>query len=73
MITVSNVTKKFGNKKAVDDLSCNIPQGCIYGLVGSNGAGKSTLLRVVTGVYKPESGNVTYDGKEVFDNPEVKK
>jgi len=73
MIAVSDVTKKFGSKKAVDNLSCNIPQGCIYGLVGSNGAGKSTLLRVVTGIYKPESGSVCYDGEEVYDNPDVKK
>ena len=73
MITVNNVTKKFGSKKAVDSLSCNIPKGCIYGLVGSNGAGKSTLLRTITGIYKPEEGNVVYDEKEVFDNPDVKK
>ena len=73
MITVTNVTKKFGSKKAVDNLSCNIPQGCIYGLVGANGAGKSTLLRVVTGIYKPESGSVSFDNEEVYDNPNVKR
>ena len=50
MIQADKVTKRFGDFTALKDLSCKIPQGCIYGLVGSNGAGKSTFLRLVTGV-----------------------
>ena len=49
MIQVLNVTKKFEDFKALDNISCSIPNGCIYGMVGSNGAGKSTLVRRVPG------------------------
>jgi ABC-2 type transport system ATP-binding protein len=73
MIKAENVTKKFGDFTALKELNCTIPEGCIYGLVGSNGAGKSTFLRLVTGIYKPEEGRVTIDGKPVFENSEVKK
>jgi ABC-type multidrug transport system, ATPase component len=73
MIKVENATKRFGGFCAVQKLSCTIPEGCIYGLIGSNGAGKSTFLRIVTGIYRPEEGIVTIDGKPVYENPEVKK
>ena len=73
MITAANVTKKFGNFTALDNLSCNIPDGCIYGLVGSNGAGKSTLMRLITGIYKPETGTIAIDGKAVYEDPKVKE
>lgn len=72
MITVNQVTKKFDSYLALDGVTCTIGDSCIYGLVGSNGAGKSTLLRLMTGVYKADSGSVTIDGKEIYDNPEVK-
>lgn len=73
MITANQVTKKFDNFVALDQLTCKIPSGCIYGLVGSNGAGKSTFLRLITGVYKPELGDVKIDGQPVYDYPQVKK
>lgn len=73
MINVENVTKTFGNFKALDHVTCNIDDGCIYGMVGSNGAGKSTFLRVLTGVYKADEGIAFYDGKSVYENPEVKE
>jgi ABC-2 type transport system ATP-binding protein len=73
MIKVENATKRFGAFEAVSKMSCTIPEGCIYGLIGSNGAGKSTFLRIVTGIYKPEEGRVTIDDKPVYENPEVKK
>ena len=72
MIQVTNLTKRFDNFTALENISCTIHDGCIYGLVGSNGAGKSTLLRVITGVYKNDSGSVTIDGQPVWENPEVK-
>lgn len=72
MITAKELTKKFDSFTALNSLSCKIPEGCIYGLVGSNGAGKSTLLRLISGVYKPEGGSVEIDGQPVYDNPEVK-
>ncbi len=73
MIAVNQVTKRFGNTVALSALSCNIPSGCIYGLVGSNGAGKSTLLRLINGVYKQDEGSICLDGQEVYDNPVVKE
>ena len=73
MITASSVTKRFEDTIALNKLNCSIPEGCVYGLVGSNGSGKSTLLRLISGIYRPEEGAVTIDGQEVFDNPDVKK
>lgn len=72
MIKAENLTKKFENYKALDNISCTIPEGCIYGMVGSNGAGKSTFLRMITGIYRADEGNVTIDGSPVYENPEVK-
>lgn len=72
MIEVKNVTKRFENFTALDGLTCAIPSGCIYGLVGSNGAGKSTLLRLITGIYRADSGEITIDGLPIHDNPEAK-
>ncbi len=62
----------FDGFAALKNLNCEIPEGCIYGLVGSNGAGKSTFLRLISGIYRPESGEVLFDGKPVYENPEVK-
>ncbi len=72
MIKAENITKMFGDKKALNLLSCEIPEGCIFGMVGANGAGKSTLLRLLTGVYSPDSGSVTMDGKIIYSSPDVK-
>ena len=72
MIKADNLTKRFENFMALDSLSCTIRDGCIYGMVGSNGAGKSTFLRLISGVYRPDSGSVTFDGENVYENPEVK-
>lgn len=72
MIKANNLTKKFDDFTALDGISCSIPQGCIYGLVGSNGAGKSTFLRLITGIYKADGGDVLIDDKSVYENPEAK-
>ena len=58
MIKADGVRKLFGMKEALSGISCSIPDGSIYGLVGSNGAGKSTLLRILSGVYRPDAGSV---------------
>ena len=73
MIEIMNITKKFGKITAIDDVSCEIQNGSIFGVVGSNGAGKSTLLRLLCGVYSPETGTITVDKAGVYDNPEIKK
>ena len=63
---------KFGDFTALNSLCCDIPDSCIYGLVGSNGAGKSTFLRLISGVYRPYSGEITADGEKIYENPEIK-
>ena len=72
MLEMKNVTKTFGNFKALDDLTLTVPSGRVYGLVGPNGAGKSTAIRHLTGVYRPDSGAVTMDGQPIYENPAVK-
>ena len=69
MLEMKNVTKTFGKFKALDDLSMTVPKGCVYGLVGPNGAGKSTAIRLMTGIYRPDSGKITLEGLPVYENP----
>jgi len=73
MIKARKLSKRFGEVEALTNLNCNIPQGCIYGLVGANGAGKSTFLRLCNGIYQPDEGHISINGGEVFDNPSVKE
>ena len=72
MLEMKNVTKCFGTFKALDDLSMTVPRGTVYGLVGPNGAGKSTAIRHLTGVYTPNSGEITLDGEPIYENPGAK-
>ena len=80
MIEIQNVSMVFKQKgfsggegfKALDDISITIPEGCIYGFLGSNGAGKSTLMRMLCGVYRTEQGSIKIDGREVYDDPQAK-
>ena len=72
MLEMKNITKTFGKCKALDDLSMTVPQGSVYGLVGPNGAGKSTAIRLLTGIYRPDSGSVTLEGLPIYENPTVK-
>ena len=69
MIEVSHLSKRFGEFKAVDDVSFSIPTGQIVGLLGPNGAGKSTTMRMITGFFKPTSGTVLIDGIDITQNP----
>lgn len=72
MIVTSSLTKKFDNVTALENVSCTIQNGCIYGMVGSNGAGKSTFLRTISGVYKPDGGVALVDGENIYENPSAK-
>ncbi len=72
MLEMNGVTKCFGAFKALDNLSMHVPQGAVYGLVGPNGAGKSTAIRCLTGIYRPDGGNVTFKGLPIYENPRVK-
>ncbi len=73
MLQVKNVTKCFGSFKALDDLSMSVPKGTVYGLVGPNGAGKSTIIRLLTGVYTPDSGELTMEGEAIYEDTAVKE
>lgn len=73
MVKIDNLTKKFGTHAALDNFSLEVKKGSAYGLLGTNGAGKSTLLRLLSGVYKADSGSITIDGQPVFDNVAIKQ
>ncbi len=65
MLEVKNVIKKYGDIVAVDNLSFNIKEGEIFGLLGVNGAGKTTTFRMIIGLLNPTSGTITYNGKNI--------
>lgn len=73
MIELTHVNKHFDDIVAVNDVSVKIKEGCVFGLIGTNGAGKSTIMRMITGVLKPDGGEILIDGKEVYDSVESKK
>ena len=73
MLQVKNVTKTFGQFKALDNLSMTVPKGTVYGLVGPNGAGKSTVIRLLTGVYTPDSGALEMEGQAIYENVAAKE
>ena len=73
MIEVKNLTKRFGSFTALQDISLTVEDGSVYGLVGYNGAGKTTLLKNISGIYKPENGEVLFDGENIFDNEDKKE
>ena len=72
MIEVKNIVKTFDGFRALDGATITVPDGGVYGLVGPNGAGKSTIIRHLTGIYRPDSGEVLVDGQYVYENPAVK-
>ncbi len=67
MITVSHLTKSYGKRTVVDDLSFELPAGRIIGFVGPNGAGKSTTMRMMVGLARPDAGTVTFSGLNYAD------
>ena len=73
MIEGIEICKKFGDFTALDHLSFQVETGTVYGLIGPNGAGKSTLLRHTAGIFKPDSGEILYDGEPVFENHGAKQ
>lgn len=73
MIRVENLCKRYGIKKVLDNVNINVSKGEIHGLIGDNGAGKTTLIKCLTGIYKPDSGTILYDDKEIYDVPETKE
>ena len=69
MIEVKNLTKMYGSKAAVDDISFTVNEGEILGFLGPNGAGKSTTMNIITGYSSSTTGTVTVNGAEILDNP----
>ena len=72
MIEVVNLTKTYGKYKALDGLNLHVKQGSVFGLLGPNGSGKTTLIKHLVGVFQNETGTIKIEGKDVFDNAEVK-
>lgn len=69
MIELKNVTKKFGNLTAVDNLSLNIPDGEFFGFLGPNGAGKTTTIKMIVGLFSPTSGEILVDRHNTLSHP----
>ena len=69
MLNISHLTKTYGDKKAVDDLSLHIAPGEIYGFIGHNGAGKTTTIKSVVGILQFHEGEITIDGTSLKDDP----
>jgi branched-chain amino acid transport system ATP-binding protein len=65
IISLIDITHYFGGLKAVSNFNLNLPQGALWGLIGPNGAGKTTIFNLITGVYKPTQGTITFDGEDI--------
>ena len=73
MLNIRCVSKKLGDNQVLDQVNLELKAGSVFGLVGPNGAGKSTLLRMIAGVYREDSGVITWNNEPVFDHPAVKQ
>ena len=73
MLTVKGLSKSFGAKRAITDLSLTLEEGHIFGMLGTNGAGKSTLLRVMSGILRADAGSIHLDNVPVYENPAAKR
>ena len=73
MIQVNHITKYFEQFKALDDLCLHVKKGSVYGLIGPNGAGKTPVINHITGVYRPNGGEVLVNGQNCYENTAVKQ
>jgi ABC-2 type transport system ATP-binding protein len=62
-LELNNISKKYGNYQALDNISFSVPKGSIFGILGPNGAGKTTMLRIITGIFFQDSGEIQLHGK----------
>lgn len=69
MIEIKNVTKRYGNKKAIDNISFNINDGEIFAFIGHNGAGKTTLIKSIVGIHEFDAGEIFINGKSIKTEP----
>lgn len=72
MIYIDNLSKKFDGTLALDGLNMHVPDGSVYGLVGTNGAGKTTIIKHLAGVLRQNSGTILIDGESVWENEKLK-
>lgn len=68
-IKIQTLTRHFGAKLALEDVSVSVPRGCVFGLVGENGAGKTTLIKHILGLLKAEQGSVRVFGRDPVQDP----
>ena len=68
LLEVKNISKRYGKKKAMTDVSFQVETGRIVGLIGPNGAGKSTTMRAITGLMRYDSGHIMFDGQPITFN-----
>ena len=73
ILAVNHLTKTFGRLRAVDSLTFEVREGEILGVMGPNGAGKTTLFNLLTGVYKPDEGDIQYQGKDISHESPAKR
>ncbi len=73
MLTINNLSKKFGDFQVLKNININADKGRIYGLVGSNGCGKTTILKHIMKVYKQDEGHITFNGEEVVEGSDIIK
>src|SRR5580693_3197551 len=67
LLSLQHIVKQYGNYRASDDVSFEIPKGRIFGLLGPNGAGKTTLIRMITRILYPDSGQILFNGEQLSD------
>ncbi len=69
LLSAKGLHKSFGGVRAVRDISCDIPAGAVFAIIGPNGAGKSTMLNLISGVYQPDAGALTFAGTDLAGMP----
>lgn len=67
MLTIDNISKSFGNYRALDGVSLHVRRGSVFGLLGPNGAGKTTLIRIINHIIRPDGGTILFDGHPMTD------
>src|SRR5207245_1698286 len=69
VVSITNLSRRFGSKTALNNLSLHVPRGSVFGLVGENGAGKSTLIKHILGLWRADAGTVRVFGLDPVSNP----
>jgi branched-chain amino acid transport system ATP-binding protein len=69
MLQFDRISKHFGGLQVLQDVNFTVPQGSIFGLIGPNGAGKTTAINLITGLLRPSSGNIRFEGKDIGHVP----